>query len=890
VSLAGKAARFWRCDLQVHSPFEPEFKPGVDRKQPRDVAGAAERFVDAALAAHLEVVAITDHNSAAFIPHVQTVAEERKLIVFPGVEVSAMDGYHVLCLFQPATPEDEIDNFLAKIGLERGKRRWDDGSVRVAEHPWDLAHVVDEVSARNGICIAPHVRSDKGLLDKAFANDIRVRNWKCEELLAVEDDRVELKAGSFEDDCLLNTRVTFERDHPFARVWGSDAKSYDGIGSSSTLIKMVEPTIEGLRQAFLDPGSRIRHPGSYERTLRDRFVAIEWDGGFFSGQRLEFSEQLNCLIGGKGTGKSTTLESIRFVLEHELPKGELRNQFDALAESALPPGTKVTLELERRDGTNFKLSRTSGSRTEVRDGAGDLLRLEPSDLMAVEILSQGEILETARDASALLRLIDGLAAPRLAEYAGAESALLSGLQTSRQRVERALRARDEQREQGAKQARLEDARKAFDKKGVAARTELRRMLDREEQLVADFRKRLTALREDIDSLIAFEDLPPLLADTDLPHESIWRDLKAAHWDKLMGRATDARRDLAGLLEGAEGALAATTAPESDWSVSLKAKREEVAKVYRELQEEFPELDLSLFERLDRELEELRLVALDPAGVDREVDAALKERDELLSSLGENRRLQFRAREQLAADLTSTLDGAVRVAVIFQGERRAFLETLTALKTKTRVEVLSTITDDGKKTPDAFGRALLAGADVVSKEFALSQAQATALVERIPLAEKLALQELRIPDKITVELNVSDDATLRYRSLPRLSVGQKATTILLVLLASGTSPLVIDQPESDLDNRFIVKDVVERLRLAKDSRQILLATHNANIPVLGDAELIAVLDADEVSGRSAGRFVDIGSIDGEAIKEAVNQILEGGREAFRLRQEKYGVPA
>lgn len=107
------------------------------------------------------------------------------------------------------------------------------------------------------------------------------------------------------------------------------------------------------------------------------------------------------------------------------------------------------------------------------------------------------------------------------------------------------------------------------------------------------------------------------------------------------------------------------------------------------------------------------------------------------------------------------------------------------------------------------------------------------------------------------------------------------------MQESVDPLVIDQPEDDLDNRFIYDDVVKRLRDAKRSRQFLIATHNANIPILGDAEQIVALDAQEHAVGPVRSYVRAcGSIDAEPVRDAAELILEGGHEAFELRRSKY----
>ena len=107
----------------------------------------------------------------------------------------------------------------------------------------------------------------------------------------------------------------------------------------------------------------------------------------------------------------------------------------------------------------------------------------------------------------------------------------------------------------------------------------------------------------------------------------------------------------------------------------------------------------------------------------------------------------------------------------------------------------------------------------------------------------------------------------------------------MILLESDAPLLIDQPEDDLDNQFIFEQIVATLRHEKERRQFLIATHNANIPVSGDADLITVLQADDRSGRISDGGA--GSIDSPSVREYVTRILEGGCAAFRIRKEKYG---
>jgi ABC-type lipoprotein export system ATPase subunit len=143
----------------------------------------------------------------------------------------------------------------------------------------------------------------------------------------------------------------------------------------------------------------------------------------------------------------------------------------------------------------------------------------------------------------------------------------------------------------------------------------------------------------------------------------------------------------------------------------------------------------------------------------------------------------------------------------------------------------------------------------------------------------------VPDLPIIELQVGN-GEFGYKQLQTLSVGQKCTALLSIILLESSAPLLIDQPEDDLDNHFIFDQIVTTLRSAKEKRQFLIATHNANIPVSGDAELIIVMGANERKGWIEEN--GIGSIDTPEIKHAVEKILEGGENAFKIRKEKYGI--
>lgn len=126
----------------------------------------------------------------------------------------------------------------------------------------------------------------------------------------------------------------------------------------------------------------------------------------------------------------------------------------------------------------------------------------------------------------------------------------------------------------------------------------------------------------------------------------------------------------------------------------------------------------------------------------------------------------------------------------------------------------------------------------------------------------------------------------YIEFSDASAGQQATALMHVLLDQDGPPLVIDQPEDDLDNH-VITDIVEEVWLAKSKRQLIFSSHNANLVVNGDAELVVSCDYRKVGDQSGGWIKVQGAIDVEEVRNEVATVMEGGRDAFTLRKDKYG---
>lgn len=230
---------------------------------------------------------------------------------------------------------------------------------------------------------------------------------------------------------------------------------------------------------------------------------------------------------------------------------------------------------------------------------------------------------------------------------------------------------------------------------------------------------------------------------------------------------------------------------------------------------------------------------------------------------------------------------MRLTVEHQGNRDRAFASLRNLKSGAGQRQIQQLVERSDFSPARLAELLRAGADALSREFDVPEGAAQQLA-RVATDEAVdRIEVLPLEDRVEIALNVGSEGRAEFRPLDRLSAGQRSTAILLLALLESDGPLILDQPEDDLDNRFIYDDVVQRLRGAKEQRQFLIATHNANIPVLGDAEQIVILDTHVVDERVRAFVAARGSIDDGGLHGALEDVLEGGREAFQRRKEKYG---
>jgi hypothetical protein len=242
------------------------------------------------------------------------------------------------------------------------------------------------------------------------------------------------------------------------------------------------------------------------------------------------------------------------------------------------------------------------------------------------------------------------------------------------------------------------------------------------------------------------------------------------------------------------------------------------------------------------------------------------------------------RETVAADLQQKIGDAVRIRVLRNADNLAYqqllLQGLRGARVRNHDEILAGLM---QLRPEQIAQIIQENDSEEFEELlSLGRERSSKIIEAFRATlDPLAIEIIDIEDRVSIELNVATAGQPHFKDAADLSQGQKCTALLPLLLSRRDTPLLIDQPEDNLDNHFIYETVVDAVRRLRGVRQMIFITHNANIPVLGEADLVVVMNSDGKKG-----YVEkVGSLDD--CRDEIIDLLEGGKKAFEARSQRYG---
>ena len=822
----------------------------------------------------IELIAITDHWAIDTASGLIQDATARGVVALPGFEANTAEGFHVLVIFEAGSTAADVNAAVGACGVTPG---CNNGTVG---RPFE--DILEKMSDRGALVIPAHANvANSGMLTGRQGNPLaKLINHPRLHALGITPS----VAAAQEQEAIIERRKPFDRKHPLAVIHADDISHPDALDSEggSTWFKVSTLTVESLKIAVRTPETRIALADPKEET-RPRLKEISWVGGFLDGVTIPLSPDLTALIGGRGTGKSTAIESLRYVLGLTPIGVSAKADHEAIVSSVLRAGTvvKLTVEATSPRVQTFTIERSVNNTPVVKDASGTVTSLQPADVIGdVEIFGQHELAELASDSEKVASMLHRFQGN--GDLTAVHKATLATLKENRDKLTRAEKDKVELEDELTDIPRLEEQVRHFKETDVPTRLSEVTRLNQDEAVFAEGRSRVAGAKSTLTGLTDTQLAAKLGATYDGLDESPQAD--------TLGLVRTATTTLADTLKSlATQAQAAITAAETaiasaatGWTNAVREQREDHAKVLRQLVEDGLEPDKYL--ATTKALEDLKAKEPRLTSIDANIKELVASRKTLLQELTEHENKRVEALHDAIRTANAATGGVVIVKPIAARDRRHIKTLIESAISGQRTQIMAAIDSDGFSTR-AFVEAARKGQAELADKFSVRGAQARGVVDA---GEALLrqLEELSVGNAVEVQLDIgAGTGTREFKKMDDLSKGQRATALLLLLLGASRAPLVIDQPEDDLDNRFVYDGVVKNLRELKGKRQIIASTHNANVPVLGDAELIVALEGSGQNGKPVEG--GIGSLDDATIRALAESILEGGPAAFNARQHLYG---
>ena len=892
-------SRWWKVDLHCHTSASYDFEG-----EPDDWIG----WLEVARDRGIQALAITDHNTAEGIRPLKKASSkvDGAPIIFPGVELTANDGTHLLLLMDPEREQRNVEDLLAnmKIPVDQHGKKTTRSSFSVEEI---LNKCDDEV-----LVIGAHVNVNgkSGLLK--HRGQQRIAELKHLNLAAVEfkpDEENQDKSW------IDGSRPEIGRMIP--NIYNSDSHRPDCIGRRFTWIKMKKPNLEGLRLALLDgndslipdDGSEWYDPNNYPGMAIES-ITIQ-DGKYIgraSPLEVKFNPWLNAIIGGRGTGKSTIIDFCRKTMRQETELDNIGNDTDGSikslydnrmqvpadrnAEGLLTPDTSIRM-IYRMDDTRFAISWSHDSnvrpvirldgQTEITEEGSNIQKRFP-----VRIYSQKQLFQIAQNPDALLTIVDSSEEVNGHDFQHRIKELryqyLALRAEARSIMQQAKDLPDQRADLTDKERKLESWQRGG-----------------QTQIINDYRKR----RQYHSS---WEDIVKLSVQSIENLENSVQELSVANLDSNSGMETivegnhlirmhqdltnavdNLRSKVSELIEQVNSDINKINSSHAalQWKEALNNSYQEFQKASEQLASmglSDPSKYTTLMSEIENSKQKIKTMeeklkkanhleqnALKILSEYRTTRQELSERRQsfLEKNVGKNLRidiLPFNKTDSLSEEISNQLgieDRFERDRIYMIGK---MLPTENSIwnwghwdRYDEVVKRLEKFIDDESKLPwEARDHRFEAALKKVTNE-------------------RLDHLFLYLPDD---ELKVSfkDQNNSNWRPLEHGSPGQQTAALLAFVLSQGSEPIIFDQPEDDLDNTLIYDLLVNQIRETKLRRQIVVVTHNPNIVVHGDAELVISLKVKGGQSHIACR----GGLQESRIREEICRVMEGGEEAFKTR--------
>lgn len=847
--------QYVRSDFHLHTNKDKEF---TYTGEPNSFVND---YVSALKEANISVGVITNHNKFDIDEYkaIRKAAKKQDIFILPGVELTVKEGangIHTLIVFNPDEWLEGGNNHIQTF-LTAAFATVHNPENRNTKSVYDLKNVFEKLDAygRDYFIIFAHVDQNSGLFSEckgglleSLAGFAPFKN----RVLGLQKSRTRDHLNQFERCC----------GYLPALVEGSDPKTITDIGKGDkcTYLKVGEYSYSAIKFALQDYRDRVSE--NIPDNKHGFIESISFQGGKFDGQTIMFSCELNTLIGIRGSGKSSVLEVVRYVLG--LPVQMDKEYKESLVKNVFGSGGKATLSVIDKHGKRYSVSRIFGERISVLDENDNDLNINPISLFdGVQYFGQKDLSGSADHENGLLeKLISG----RIGKPSNLDSCVNELVRT----VERLLdvsKIPQQMTEVSTLQTELEHKLSIFEEKGVAEK------LKKQSGYATDTTK-LDAVKNRIDAIL--------------------RDIRnafsknAVASNALDGYSSDFNKDI---LDDVSAVLSLIDAQLTqigsciaeiekqcscmeDIISHLKERTDSLADEFAEIKRDIKDetLDVDSFVRMTAELQktkeklkQLSEEASSKSKIEASFTKAIRKRNDALSMTYNDYKAETERINQKQTEL--------RIEITFKGDREGF-------KSQLKNDFKGTGISDAKY--QAISDAFTDYAAIIEDWIICDGNKLKSIVtsgEYVKLEDKLRNQ---YEELLSRQVENKVDIYYHRKLLRQHSIGQRASALILFILTQDDNDIIfIDQPEDDLDNKVIYDEVITAIKQKKPYMQFIFATHNANIPVLGDSERVLVVEFRETK-------IDVaqGNIDLDSTHKQIVDIMEGGKEAFDKRQLIY----
>ncbi len=910
MTLQWKGARWWRFDFHTHTPSSVCYGKGPDQAAMK--ARSPQEWLQDYMSAGLDAVVVTDHNTGDGIDDLQNALEKleqdspegfRPLVLFPGVEISVSGGVHVLAILDSGKTSKDLHALMVLLGYQGTPGDCDGVTTK------SLVEAAEIIHKQGGLVIPAHVDGPKGLFESVSGQTL---------LQSLESPHID--ALEWIDPNYDPPQSFKDLGKTWTRVVGSDAHHPTGTagpnfpGSRYTWVKMETINFEGLRLALHDGEKSVRCSDTVStdpNQVSHPFIeSLEVTDARYMGRgeslKITFNPWLTAIIGGRGTGKSTVLEFLRLVFrrEGELPEsmradfdryftpGQSRNDEGLLTASTI---LRITLWQDQR---RYRLQWGGpGDLASIEEEASGEWKAVPGEILhrfPVRFFSQKQLFELAKDPASLLNIIDedlGERHRNWIQHWNEERNKYLTLRAKVRELEISLASEE------ALKGELDDIQgklQVFEKAGHAKVLQAYAMRSKQKKAVEEWESGLRALGEKLRGF-GRDLLPPALDPAPWSPDAP-EDLDLLQLGRKYDRALESIRQIV----EAEASRADQVAKdwerelaETTWSRSVDAAEQDYVNLVSALKAQGV-TDPGVYGQLLQRKQETETRLKD-----------LKSRRTQLEELEKQAGISLACVQDLRKELVRLRRSAVNDTLAGVNDLRLTVRACQSPEAGKQLRELLRCEEGFSKCFEDGLLTLLPAGDHSENWIGLASLKNTVrdwVLERpsdMPMRDSRLLPKLKsLPPEFLDRLDLwfpEDALDVQYQkagsrewsSIRSGSPGQKTAALLAFFLKrGGREPLILDQPEDDLDNHFISEPVVRLLREAKKQRQIIVVTHNANVVVNGDAELVNTLHTPK--GQSLLKTG--GCLQERDVRQSVCEVLEGGHKALSERYKRMNLEA